>query len=161
MFVTRIQVLNRADCCGGRINGARVMVGGHQCGVFRNPRQGAWITFNCRRRGNFVKIIGRPRQYLHFCGIKVWGVRAVGAITRTRQGSTKTISITNIRLNRQSAKMSSYWKDKRVKVWNVFKTHHFNARWGQGAFTCIHTLKDPKGAWWQVNLYGSPLIYRI
>ena len=57
--------------------------------------------------------------------------------------------------------MSTYWKDKRVKAWNVFKTTAFNARWGKGAFTCIHTLNDARGAWWQVGLMGNPTVYRI
>ena len=64
-------------------------------------------------------------------------------------------------MKRSSAKQSSTWKDKRVKAFNPFKTKRFNARWGKGAFTCTHTLNDPKGAWWQVGFYGTPTITRI
>jgi hypothetical protein len=57
-MVTRIQILNRADCCGGRINNAKVFVGNRLCGVIRNPRQGAWLNVNCRIRGAYLKIQG-------------------------------------------------------------------------------------------------------
>ena len=76
--------MNRADCCGKRINNAKVFVGHKLCGVIRNPRQGAWINVNCRARGNFVKIVGAPRQYLHFCGIRVWGFGGRHVVIRRR-----------------------------------------------------------------------------
>ena len=44
--------------------------------------------------------------------------------------------------------MSSQWKDERMKAWNVIKTNKFNANWGKGEFTCIHTMNDKDGAWW-------------
>jgi hypothetical protein len=44
--------------------------------------------------------------------------------------------------------MSSTWKDSRVQPWNPIKTTTYNANWGQGAFTCIHTLNDDAGPWW-------------
>ena len=47
--------------------------------------------------------------------------------------------------------MSSMWKDIRMKSWNPVKTSNFNANWGEGEFTCIHTMKDPNGAWWQAE----------
>jgi len=73
--VLRISILNRADCCGKRINNAKVFVGSKLCGVVKNARQGGWITLNCRAKGSFVKVVGAPKQYLHFCGIRVWGVQ--------------------------------------------------------------------------------------
>ena len=47
-LITRIQILNRADCCGGRINNARVFVGRTQFGVIRNAKAGVWLTLNGR-----------------------------------------------------------------------------------------------------------------
>ena len=44
--------------------------------------------------------------------------------------------------------MSSKWNDARMKAWNVIKTQNWNANWGQGEFTCIHTMNDKEGAWW-------------
>ena len=45
--------------------------------------------------------------------------------------------------------MSTKYKDKRMKPWNVVKTTNFNSNWGQGEFTCIHTLNDKEGPWWK------------
>jgi hypothetical protein len=53
-------------------------------------------------------------------------------------------------------KMSSRWKDDRMKPWNVFKTSNFNANWGQGEFTCIHTMNDEAGPWWSAS-FGREL----
>lgn len=47
--------------------------------------------------------------------------------------------------------MSSTWKDERNQAYNVFKTTTYNANWGKGQFTCIHTMNDAEGAWWRVN----------
>ena len=86
--------MNRADCCGGRINNAKVFVGSKLCGTIKNARQGAWLTLNCRARGNFIKIVGAPRQYLHFCGLRVFG-RGCGKIPKRiiRKPSGKVIKI--------------------------------------------------------------------
>ena len=94
--ITRVQILNRADCCGSRINNAKVYVGKTLCGMIKNPRQGAWLTVNCRARGNFIKIVGAPRQYLHFCGIRAWGYR--GHVV------TRTIKVSLVGLNKGSAR---------------------------------------------------------
>jgi len=45
--------------------------------------------------------------------------------------------------------MSTKWKDERMKPHNVVKTTNFNSNWGQGEFTCIHTLNDKEGPWWK------------
>ena len=246
-MVTRIQILNRADCCGNRLNGAKVFIGKTLYGTIKNPKQGAWITLSGKKvRGNMIKIVGAPKQYLHFCGIKVFGkncgrpkpriikkgkkvikiirkpgrriiriirrpgkkviriirrgnrrpVRIIGKpgkrtvkiirrrrkiiriITRPGKKSIRIVKRPGKKpkrrvfkprpvgrpircMNRESAKQSSTWKDKRVKPFNPFKTNRFAPRWGSGAFTCTHTLNDARGAWWQVNFYGNPMIYRI
>lgn len=52
--------------------------------------------------------------------------------------------------------MSSKWNDERMKPWNVIKTDKWNANWGKGQFTCIHTLNDEAGAWWKAK-FGQDL----
>ena len=53
--------------------------------------------------------------------------------------------------------MSSTWKDKRVIPSNPFKSSTFNANWGEGEFTCIHTLNDKDGPWWRAN-FGIDIV---
>jgi hypothetical protein len=74
--------LNRADCCGNRINNAKVYVGETLCGIISHPRQGAWLTVKCKATGSYIKIVGQPKQYLHFCGIRAWGYAARREVTR-------------------------------------------------------------------------------
>jgi hypothetical protein len=38
--------------------------------------------------------------------------------------------------------MSSTYKHDQNKPWNPIKTENYNANWGQGEFTCMHTLAD-------------------
>jgi len=71
--VSRIKILNRGDCCGNRLRGAKIYVGHKVCDTINHPKQGQWTTHDCNIKGSFIKIKGVPRQYLHFCGIKVFG----------------------------------------------------------------------------------------
>jgi hypothetical protein len=44
--------------------------------------------------------------------------------------------------------MSSKYDNKKNKPWNPIKTTDFNANWGKGQFTCMHTKSDKEGPWW-------------
>ena len=57
--------------------------------------------------------------------------------------------------------MSSRWNDQRMQPWNVFKTQNFNANWGQGEFTCIHTLADKEGPWWKAEFGGKATVTKV
>jgi len=57
--------------------------------------------------------------------------------------------------------MSSKWKDERNVPWNVFKTANFNANWGQGEFTCIHTMNDEAGPWWKAKFGAKVTITKV
>jgi len=54
--ITKVDILNRGDCCGGRLNGAKVYVGDEHCGTINDAPGGAWYTLNCHAKGNFIKI---------------------------------------------------------------------------------------------------------
>ena len=47
--------------------------------------------------------------------------------------------------------MSSMWNDNRMIPYNVVKTKNFNANWGQGEFTCVHSMNDEAGPWWMAS----------
>jgi hypothetical protein len=48
-----------------------------------------------------------------------------------------------------------------MKPDNVFKTDNFNVDWGKGEFTCIHTLADKEGPWWQTDFGESKTVTRV
>ena len=52
--ITKVQILNRGDCCGGRIKGAKVYIGNHVCGTITKAPQGQWINVNCKASGKFI-----------------------------------------------------------------------------------------------------------
>jgi len=53
------------------------------------------------------------------------------------------------------------WKDERNQPWNVIKTNNFNANWGQGEFTCIHTMNDAAGPWWQAKFGFKAVVTKV
>ena len=57
--------------------------------------------------------------------------------------------------------MSSMWKDERMKPWNPIKSQNFNANWGQGEFTCIHSMNDEVGPWWKAEFGGSYIVTKV
>ena len=67
--------MNRGDCCGNRIKGAKVFIGDNLCGTIEDPKQGKWLKVKCRAEGDFIKIQNRPGKHLNFCGLKVWAAR--------------------------------------------------------------------------------------
>jgi hypothetical protein len=48
-----------------------------------------------------------------------------------------------------------------VKPENPIKTPNFNPFWGMGEFTCIHTLADEGGAWWEATLKEEVTITKV
>ena len=68
--------MNRGDCCGERLKGAKVFVGENHCGTLENPPQGKLFSVNCKAKSSFLKIQAAPKKYLHFCGLKVWALGA-------------------------------------------------------------------------------------
>jgi len=56
VMITKVQILNRGDCCGGRLKGTKIFVGENLCGTLDDPEQGEWSSVNCMAKGKFIKI---------------------------------------------------------------------------------------------------------
>jgi len=54
--IAKISILNRADCCGKRLDGANVSVGDKVIGTIQGAKDGEWITLNTRTKGSSLKI---------------------------------------------------------------------------------------------------------
>ena len=46
--VTKVKILNRGDCCGGRLSGVKIFIDDNLCGKLKNPKQGNWVTVKCK-----------------------------------------------------------------------------------------------------------------
>ncbi|XP_078542246.1 fucolectin-1-like [Lissotriton helveticus] len=77
-----VVVMNRADCCPERLNGAEVRVGDNVnnnnpvCGIIRDLSPGSVSTLCCKGMvGRYVSVIipGRA-EWLTVCGVAVYGV---------------------------------------------------------------------------------------
>jgi len=73
----KVAILNRNDDHEERLTGAKVFVGDTQFGTIIDPKKGEWSKVKNRIEGKFLKIQAAPNQYLHFCGIKVWGSASI------------------------------------------------------------------------------------
>jgi hypothetical protein len=51
-----VQILNRGDCCGKRLNGAKIYVGDKLFATINDPPSGDWYTAEGRIAGKFIKI---------------------------------------------------------------------------------------------------------
>lgn len=80
---------------------------------------------------------------------------------KEEEHTKETGSLTKVVFRNDGASMSSTWKDDRIKPYNPFKTTEFSARFGSGAFTCIHTMNDKEGAWWKAEFGYSPTIAKV
>jgi len=45
--VTKVQILNRGDCCGKRLSEAKIFIGETLCGQIDDAPAGEWISVNC------------------------------------------------------------------------------------------------------------------
>ena len=57
--------------------------------------------------------------------------------------------------------MSSWWNEPRNNPCNPIKTENFNPNWGGGEFTCMHTLNDKEGPWWQSSFEQRETITKV
>jgi hypothetical protein len=164
--VTKIQILNRNDCCQKRIEGVKVLVGETLFGTILEAPSGGWITLTNKAHGEFIKIQGPPKQYLHFCGLKVWAITTGEEVVseepeepepikvlRTTGGGTVIPKLAEFKPDQIT--MSSKYNHEQNKPWNPIKSENFNANWGQGEFTCMHTLQDKAGPWWKAELFNK------
>merc|ERR1712066_414153 len=62
--IGKVKILNRGDCCGGRLKGTKVYIGENLFGTLNNPEQGKWATLKNRVDGSFIKIQAAPNKYL-------------------------------------------------------------------------------------------------
>ena len=60
MTITKIQILNRGDCCGKRLKGAKIFVGDNLCGIIEDAPKGEWLSVRCKAKGGFLKVVGTP-----------------------------------------------------------------------------------------------------
>ncbi|XP_075125455.1 fucolectin-1-like [Leptodactylus fuscus] len=83
--ISHIVITNRGDCCGERLNGAKILVGNSlnnngndnpSCAEITSIPNGASRTFQCNDMvGQYVNIIlPKKNTYLQLCEVQVFGV---------------------------------------------------------------------------------------
>ena len=45
--MTSVSILARRDCCDDRIDGVKVFIDGHECGVLESKGRGKWVDVQC------------------------------------------------------------------------------------------------------------------
>ena len=54
--IKKVKILNRGDCCGGRLKGSKIFIGDELFGTLDDPAQGQWTVVRGAVNGNFIKI---------------------------------------------------------------------------------------------------------
>jgi len=54
--ISKVQILNRGDCCQKRLDGAKIFIGDKLFATIKEPPKGDWYTAENRIGGNFIKI---------------------------------------------------------------------------------------------------------
>ena len=77
MYISRIEILNRRDCCSPRLKGAKVIIGDSETYkpvvLGTHDGDGGWTTFETSMHGSYVMVQGLPGSTMHFCGFKMYG----------------------------------------------------------------------------------------
>jgi hypothetical protein len=59
-WITSVRVLNRKDCCGGRLGATQVLVGKTECGEIESgTTNGKWYTVECKVpiKGDRIRLV--------------------------------------------------------------------------------------------------------
>lgn len=158
-WIDRVRILNRRDCCGGRLGGTEVFVGGEKCGqVQGGTKNGQWYEVKCSKPlfGQKIKIVTTQKTYLSISGFEAYTGSAGGStktkvmpLRKTRDivssssgsGSYNVPANTKVGFNNSSAKQSTNYGNNSYPATNA---------WSNGSkFT--HTNKGV-GQWWEVQM---------
>jgi hypothetical protein len=65
-LVEKVKVKNRHDCCGNRIAGTKITIGGQFCGTITGGSNGQWIEVKCEKPlyGTDVQLTTTRNDYL-------------------------------------------------------------------------------------------------
>lgn len=67
--ISTVKVTNRGDCCGNRMDGAKIYVDGKECANLGNVGKAKQVP--CAAFGRVVKMQSQKRDYMNFCEFQV------------------------------------------------------------------------------------------
>jgi integrin beta 3 len=149
-WIDRVRILNRKDCCGGRLAGTEVFVGGEKCGkVESGTRNGQWYTVKCQNdlKGSQITLKTTRNEYLSISGIEVWTGEEVDEEETTVYNVAAN---TKVGFNASTARQSTNYSNS-----NYLASYAFM---GPNKFT--HT-KNGVGQWWEVGFNQGYWVDRI
>jgi len=153
-WVDRVRIRNRRDCCGSRLAGTEVFIGGEKCGkVEAGTSNGKWYTVKCQQdiKGNQITLKTTRNDYLSISGIEVFTGEDDGDDDEeTTGGSYNVPANTKGGFNMSSARQST----------NYSNTNYL-ANWAfQGPSKFSHT-KNGVGQWWEVGFSQGYWVDRV
>jgi len=110
-WVWKVRVLNRRDCCGGRLKGTKISIGGQECGTINdNTRNGQWYEVKCAKpvRGDKIILETTRRDYLSISGIEVYSAKCTGNGCGGRTTMMRSTSMTRSMRMPRTMKMGGF-----------------------------------------------------
>ena len=161
MTITKVQILNRGDCCEKRLDGAKVFIGSTLCGTISGAPAGKWVDVDCKASGEFLKIQALPNTHLNFCGLKIWQYSGHETIEEevvsepepseplaTSSGTTVIPEPVAAQEDWITMSSTGKWRGAENKAWNPIAYSTFNPSWQAKQLTCFCTKADEEGPWW-------------
>jgi poly(beta-D-mannuronate) lyase len=74
-LIGKVKILNRRDCCGGRLARTKVFVDNQVCGEVQNgTRNGTWYEVRCAKPlyGRRIRLVTQQRTYLSISGFEAY-----------------------------------------------------------------------------------------
>jgi hypothetical protein len=96
-WVDRVRIRNRRDCCGSRLAGTEVFIGGEKCGkVEAGTSNGKWYTVKCQEdiKGNQITLKTTRNEYLSISGIEVFTGEDDGDDEEEETGTAQSTMLT-------------------------------------------------------------------
>jgi len=158
--VEKVRVKNRHDCCGARIVGTKVTVGGQECGIITsNPGDGKYIEVKCKEPliGGDIQLTTTKNTWLQINAVEPfgWSVSSTKTVSSTSSGSasssTTTSSSTITRPSGPTAKIPL--KDPSMN--QPYSTSNFKADFALMGGSKTSITKSGVGMWWKATFVGG------
>jgi len=74
-LVEKVRIKNRHDCCGNRLTGTKVTIGGQLCGTIPKTGNGQWAEVRCSKplSGGDVQLTTVANTWLQVNAVEVYG----------------------------------------------------------------------------------------
>jgi len=153
-LVEKVRVKNRHDCCGERLTGTKITIGGQFCGTIPATGQGKFVEVKCAKPlfGGEIQLTTTRNEYLQINSVECYGWNvSKGSSSTVKTSSYNVPANTKVSFDEATARQSDNY--------NRQNTYPASNAFSMGPkFT--HTQKGV-GKWWEVRFRQGYWVDRV